>query len=321
MDPLHGVLHSDRLDRFVRRFGLRECELEANFDSWHKRVILSPSSAFLFPRYEDDVAQVQREAAALGALDTVALAPALIGVWDEPDISPHPFLQTERRFGTNYADIEDDLSLEQVGDVLERLGAATATWHALSTDDVPDILRSPPEPFSDAFLQAETLRERLEEAQDRLCAKLPADLAPFRSWADVWESLLAPLTGLAPVLTHGDIHETQLIVDEELRLAAVLDWDHAALAHPTRDFNFGEWGFGIFAWEERFDALYERYWEAYRRARSVSLPDHRSVLLYRAMGDALYACKGLETRPDSWWMAHRLRRCAEHIRAVTLSAS
>ena len=72
------------------------------------------------------------------------------------------------------------------------------------------------------------------------------------------------------MLTHGDVHETQLLVDDDLRLLAVLDWDHAGVAHPTRDFNFGEWGFGIFSWEERFDVLYERYWESYRRCAQAS---------------------------------------------------
>ena len=320
MDPLEGVLHADRLDRFCLRFGLRRAALEANFDGWHKRVILSPDSAFLFPRYDEDVPQVRREAAALAFLHNVDLVPTLIGAWDEPGISPYPFLQTERRFGTSYDDIEDELNLEGVANVLERLGAATAAWHSVATDDLPDVLSTVPEHDGvvDSLLSSATLRGRLEGAQQRLASVLPPDVAPAMSWVGVWERLLRPLTELPLVLTHGDVHESQLLVDDHLELVAVLDWDHAGLAHPVRDFNFGEWGFGIFAWEERFDELYRRYWDGYRSQREQSLPDHHSVLLLRTLADAI---RKLE-RPglSSWFDALRLRRCAVHVRDVTVRA-
>jgi hypothetical protein len=188
MQPLHGVLHEARLEAFCRRFGLRRDDLEANFDGWHKRVILSPDSAFLFPRYEDDVAQIEREAAALDVLADLDLVPALRGLCREPDIAPHPFLHTERRSGTSYADLEDDLTLGEIGDVLERLGAATATWHAVGTDDLPDLLRSVPEvdAVTASFLDASTLRGRLGDVLGRLASVLPDDVRPRRSWIDVW---------------------------------------------------------------------------------------------------------------------------------------
>ncbi len=320
MDPLHAVLHEDRLDRFCRRFGLRRDQLEADFSGWHKRVILSPQHAFLFPRYHDDVAQIEREAAALAVLDDLHLAPKLDGLWNEPDISPYPFLQTERRVGTSYAELEDDLTLDEVGLVLERLGATTARWHAIGSDDLSGLMKTIPAPdgWSGVWLDAQVLRQDLAAHAAQLAEILPDDLAPSASWVDVWHRVLLPLTELAPVLTHGDVHETQLLVDDDLELLAVLDWDHAGLAHPVRDFNFGEWGFGIFSWEERFDILYERYWESYRRARDVALPDHRALLLYRALSDAVWAAERLAVEPTSWWSAHRLRNCALHIRSVTI---
>jgi aminoglycoside phosphotransferase (APT) family kinase protein len=319
MDPLEGVLHTARLDDFCRRFALRRGDLEANFDGWHKRVILSPAHAFLFPRYDEDVAQVEREAAALAALADLDIAPKLVGRWDEPDISPYPFLQTVRRSGTTYADLEDDLTLDEIACVLEQLGAATARWHVLAIDELPGPLNEAPDRdlWSGGLLEAESLRPRLADAARRLADVLPDDLAPRSSWVDVWHATLSPLTELAHVFTHGDIHETQLLVDDDLTLLAVLDWDHAGVAHPTRDFNFGEWGFGIFSWEERFDVLYERYWEAYRLARDAALPDHRSLFLYRTLSDAVRETERLGAGPSSWWSAHRLRNCALHIKNVT----
>jgi aminoglycoside phosphotransferase (APT) family kinase protein len=323
VNPLHGVLHSHCLELFVQRFGLDARELEADFSGWHKRAILSPSSVFLFPRYDTDVALVEREAAALGVLAELPVVPKLAGLWREPQIGPYPFLETERRFGTSLDDlIEDDLSFAEVGDVLERLGAATAVWHDIDVAGLPDVLRSPPEPdpWLEVLGEGAGLRERLGSACETLAARLPRDVAPAASWVDTWDALLAPLAALAPVLTHGDVHETQVLVDDELELVAVLDWDHSGVAHPVRDFNFGEWGFEIFAWEERFDELYRRYWDGYRSRRTVDLPDHRSVLLFRTLGDALWSSHRLDEQPESWLDALRLRRCAEHVHAVTRSA-
>ena len=322
-DPLEGVLHEARLDDFCRRFVLRRGDLEADFTGWHKRVILSPAHAFLFPRHEEDVEQVEREAAALAVLDDVRFVPTLIGLWREPDISPYPFLQTERRAGTSYASLEDDLTLDQIGRVLEHLGTATAQWHAVPIERLTGVLREAPdrELWSGGFLESASLRPQLEHAAERLAAVLPDDIAPRASWVDVWHATLSPVTELEPVFTHGDVHETQLLVDDDLSLLAVLDWDHAGVAHPTRDFNFGEWGFGIFSWEEHFDVLYERYWEAYRQARDVALPDHRSLLLYRVLHDAVRETDRLVGGPSSWWSAHRLRNCALHIKNVTESSS
>lgn len=323
MNPLYAILRPPELEAFVRRFGHAADELEPNFDGWHKRAIMTSTRVFLFPRYETDVALVEREAVALASLADIEMVPNLMSLHRDPDISPYPFLETERRFGTNYSVIEDDLSLEQVGDVLEQVGAATAHWHEVDTTRLSETLHEVPyvDPrwWTDV-LDRDLLRKHVEDAYETIARMVPSDVAPEPSWVDVWEGLLAPLTSLEPVLTHGDVHETQLLVDDDLRLEAVIDWDHACVANPVRDFNFGEWGYGIFAWEVHFDELYGRYWQAYRRERSVALPDHRSLLLFRTLGEAVWACTKLNQTPDSWWHAHRLRRCAEHLRAVTCDA-
>lgn len=321
MDPLHGVLHEARLAAFCRRFRLRRDELTADFSGWHKRVLLSPDDAFLFPRHDEDIPLVERQAVAHEALAGVGVVPASRGLWRDGDISPYPFLQTERRFGTGYAELEDDLAFEEVALVLERLGASTAAWHSVPTAELPDVLREPPEgrDFVASFLDPRTLRERLGTIQETLSSVLPSDVSPAPSWVEVWEGTLGPLALVPPVLTHGDVHETQLIVDDDLEIVAVLDWDHACLAHPGRDFNFGEWGYGIFSWEHRFDELYRRYWDAYRSRREASLPDHRSILLLRVLTDAMRASASLAS-DRSWWSAHRLRNCAEHIAVLTREA-
>ena len=85
------------------------------------------------------------------------------------------------------------------------------------------------------------------------------------------------MQSLSPVLTHGDVHGEQLMVNEGT-LTGVIDWETAALDNPIRDFNFGEWGLGWYRAHERdFAALRERLWTSYAAARTVSLPDWQTV--------------------------------------------
>ena len=65
------------------------------------------------------------------------------------------------------------------------------------------------------------------------------------------------------MLVHGDVNEGQILVDEGLRVTGVLDWETAHLGHPLKDFDLGEWGYGIFAWDAHFHLLRRRMWEAY----------------------------------------------------------
>src|SRR5207245_2142926 len=131
-------------------------------------------------------------------------------------------------------------------------------------------------------------RQAVEKWWAKLDAFLPADLCPPQTVVERWVAVLRPLAALAPVLTHGDVHGTQILLDREASVSTVLDWDHAAVAHPLRDFNFGEWGYGIFRHEAQFDVLYESYWDGYRRARGADLPDVRPLLLFRALKDAAW---------------------------------
>src|SRR5688572_19415195 len=65
------------------------------------------------------------------------------------------------------------------------------------------------------------------------------------------------------------------------QLRGVIDWESAAVDHPIRDFDFGEWGKGWYrAHEADFAALRERLWTSYAAARSVDLPTWQTVHLF-----------------------------------------
>jgi hypothetical protein len=76
---------------------------------------------------------------------------------------------------------------------------------------------------------------------------------------------------------HGDINEGQILVDDTLAVTGILNWETAGAGYPLKDFDFGEWGYGIFAWEQRFDILRQQMWEAYARARDGKLPSWQAV--------------------------------------------
>lgn len=220
-----------------------------------------------------------------------------------------------------YATLEDGLSPDEVARMLATLGEATATWHSVEIEGLPPILEAAPP--SDALwaqvLEPELCTKELVDAFEELSRLLPEEARPPEEWVGVWEEALAPLAAARRVLTHGDVHETQILVGSDLEVTTVIDWDHSGVAHPVRDFNFGEWGFGIFRWEERFDVLYEAYWEPYRAARDAKLPDHRSVLLFHVLGDAVGLAGYVSRTPDSWFHLQRLRHCLDHLAATSRS--
>jgi aminoglycoside phosphotransferase (APT) family kinase protein len=87
--------------------------------------------------------------------------------------------------------------------------------------------------------------------------------------AAAWADLLARAARHAPVLIHGDIHEDQLLADDG-RLTGVLDWETARIDHPFWDFDFGEWGTGIWRRRRRdFGTLWDRGWGAYAEVRGL----------------------------------------------------
>jgi aminoglycoside phosphotransferase (APT) family kinase protein len=89
---------------------------------------------------------------------------------------------------------------------------------------------------------------------------------------DRWARAVQPLFDLPDVTVHGDIHEGQLLVDDTGTLTGVIDWETAGTCHPLKDFDFGEWGFWLFAeFEPAFAQLRQAAWTAYASARSLAI--------------------------------------------------
>ena len=202
-------------------------------------------------------------------------APRLLGQWRDPRVSPYPFIAVSRLPGRTWSRLEADATLDQLITVLSGLGQAIASWQRLNLRDLPRRIRSRrPQRLRDfaRLLGIDALREAASQVACRL------DLPSRRATA--WLRELEPLASMAPVLVHGDINEGQILVDDSLHVTGILDWETAGVGHPLKDFDFGEWGFGIFAWEPKFDVLRRHMWESYTRARGGELPSWRAVHLF-----------------------------------------
>lgn len=279
-DPIHAILIEPQLARFRRVCDLEGQDLEVNFDGWHRHAILSRDRVFLFPRHRQWVTALRREAALLDAIDgRCPVVPQLVGQWHDPAISPYPFLAVSRLPGRTWGTLEQGATLDQVIALMHELGGAIASWHSLDT-------RSLPARFRRSLSGFRNLNDTLSDASLRAAAtRLAALIGTGAPSIDAWIDEIEPLRGMAPVLVHGDVHEDQILVDRQFRVTGVLDWETAGVGHPLKDFDFSEWGVGIFKWIAHFDVLRRSLWEAYTEARGGDLPSWRAMHLYSCLAD------------------------------------
>jgi aminoglycoside phosphotransferase (APT) family kinase protein len=302
-EPINAILTPPALQTFRELTGFAAPPEEVRFDGWSKLAILAPDRVFLFPRNHIAAEDVVREIAALRGLETagVTVAPRLLGSWDEPDVYAYPFFCVERAPGRNWAELETGASVEQWRRLMASLGRAIAAWHRLGPGDLPSGLRQrfdrTPEHLA-GFLAAGTVDASVEKA----AVLLKASTADRDRWLDSARRVAT----MPHVLVHGDVCENQLIVDAEARVLAVVDWARPGIGHPLVDFDFGQWGFGIFAHEARFADFRRVLWGEYAAARGLMTPDWRDVHLVFSLAEAAYfAGREQAGQLDDWGRRRR----------------
>jgi aminoglycoside phosphotransferase (APT) family kinase protein len=113
------------------------------------------------------------------------------------------------------------------------------------------------------------LRRALSPATSAAAAAEAASRLGWPARGPAWAGLLGRAARHAPVLVHGDIHEDQLLADGG-RLTGVLDWETARIDPPFWDFDFGEWGTGLWRRHRRdFSTLWAQGWHAYAQVRGL----------------------------------------------------
>lgn len=317
---LQAILTPPDLSLFRQLTAVGDAELEVNFDGWSKLAVLSPDRVFLFPRrgQDEQLLHGARVSEALSALG-VHCVPRVVGQWGEGVLSAGPFVAYERRPGVLWQYVEDEADLPAMSRLLESLGGMIATWHRLDVSRLPAGLRGagrfgPKQPWLNDFLDP--------HLADDAAGRVLRLLDPPTSWASIWRTAVNELAALPPVLLHGDVTEGQLLVDAEGRVETVLDWDTAGVGHPLNDFDFGEWGVGIFRWEPDFACLRQAMWDAYRAGRpELELPGREQVHVLFTLAELAYFEQQDRAGRNDDWGRTRLTHCRDAIGPATEAAA
>jgi aminoglycoside phosphotransferase (APT) family kinase protein len=252
------VLIPPQAARFAAVTGADPDRLVLNVTGWNKLVLLDADRVFLFPRSAAGVEWFERELAVYQALAGTQLdvVPRLLERWEDPGIYPFPFAAVTRLRGEVLPEPEV---------LAAQLGRAIARWHELEPPPLPGA--RPPRHHDVAHHR--WLRRALTPATSADAAAEAASRLGRPARATAWADLLARAARHDPVLVHGDIHEDQLLADGE-RLTGIIDWETARVDHPFWDFDFGEWGTGLWRRRRRdFSALWARGWHAYAQVRGL----------------------------------------------------
>lgn len=310
-DRPFAILAPPALERFREVTGVGSARLETRFDGWSKLALLTDDAVYLFPRRgRDDSLLLGAEACSYLNKRGVACAPGVVGRWDEFMEVAGPCVAFERRAGRQWSDIEATVTLNDLTTMLASLGRSIATWHNLDVPALPPALRRrasfDPKPTITALLDGD--HEALVEE-----AGVRADVGdPVRQR---WLDLLEPVVAMSEVLVHGDVCENQLLVDEQNVVRTVIDWDTAGLGHPLHDFDFGEWGFGIYSWERHFAELRREMWTAYASVRDTDdLPDADAVNLGFVLAEFTYFARHRDGGTLDAWGGRRLANTAAALR-------
>jgi aminoglycoside phosphotransferase (APT) family kinase protein len=255
---VNAVLVPPQAERFASLVGADLDRLVLNVSGWNKLVLIDADRVFLFPRAAEGVEWFERELEVYRALagTRLTVVPRLLGRWEDAEIYPFPFAAVTRLRGQVPADPEA---------FIEQLGRAIAGWHELE----PPPLIGARVPRHHEVPYQRWLRRALDPATSAGAAAEAAGRLGRPELAPAWAGRLASAARLRPILVHGDIHEDQLLA-EDGRLTGILDWETARVDHPFWDFDFGEWGTGLWRYHRRdFGALWARGWQAYAQARGL----------------------------------------------------
>ncbi|WP_020573158.1 aminoglycoside phosphotransferase family protein [Actinopolymorpha alba] len=313
---VHAVLAPPDLRRFRELTGVGNANLDVSFAGWSKLAVLSDDRAFLFPRRGRDAALLRgaRTCEILSALG-VSCVPRVLGQWPDGAVSAGPFVAFERRPGASWQRVDERAGLDEVERMLASLGGVIATWHRIDVALLPpELLRGAHGATKQGWLSSFLDPDRADGAVDAVVRLL--DAKP--SWSAIWRATIRSLSTMTPVLVHGDVCENQLLVDAHGQVNTVLDWDTAGMGHPLHDFDFGEWGFGIFSWEPDFARLRRAMWDAYVAGRrEAELPTAGEVHLLFTLAELAYFEEQNRQGMNDAWGAARLARCRAAIGPAT----
>jgi aminoglycoside phosphotransferase (APT) family kinase protein len=300
---IHGVLNYDQLEHFCMRFNLEASNIHSNFKGWRKLVLCTNDRVFLFPRDPRGIEWLEREAMVykiMNELDHLPV-PKLIEIINDSDISYYKFVVITRLVGIPYSTLETDVSFKELTLLLSNLAKTITLWHEIPIESLPAKLNQDikfdetryswekqilnPETTIKAFDYVyNTILKYTTKYQQNLLDTLGSERT-----RSLWLDCLKEIVALPHVLLHADIHEDQILVDSKksMKITGILDWETAKIDNPVWDFNFLEWGFGIWKWWDYFSEFRRMMWKTYIEQRKIQLTSLEGLDLFYTLSEFL----------------------------------
>ena len=299
---VYGILNYEQLERFCERMNVIPSTLRANFDGWRKLVLISKDRVFLFPRDPQRIEGLDLEATAYEIMNDYPELPVpkFIERVKDTQISYYEFVVISKLEGTAYAKYEKEVNADDVNKMLTNLAEVFAQWHNMEINDVPSkiynskifnlvrykweehILESD---FQEAYdVIVDKVMKKVRELTPNLLDTLNSDKVDI-----LWKECLLEIRNLSPVFLHCDIHEDQILVEskESMKITGIIDWETVRVGNPVWEFNFYEWGFGIWKWSKNFPKYRRRMWEIYLEKRNIDLKYKEGLDLFYTLSEFL----------------------------------
>jgi aminoglycoside phosphotransferase (APT) family kinase protein len=217
---------------------------------------------FRFPRRRIAVPLMLRETALLGQIAPhVPLsipAPVFIGIPSEP--FPRPFAGYRSIAGVTACSVT--LSDDARAALAEPLARFLRALHAI--DPAPLVAAGlPPDEIGrlDGAKRLRLARERLPS----LVSAGVAGLEPFVAWLAAHPPRPVPVVERR--VLHGDLYRRHLVLDDEMRLAGVIDWGDVHLGDPALDIAIAHMllpAYAHGAFRDAYGTIDDRTWSAAR---------------------------------------------------------
>ncbi|MCE7743434.1 MAG: aminoglycoside phosphotransferase family protein [Candidatus Heimdallarchaeota archaeon] len=281
-----GILNFEQFEKFCKRFHIDSKEIKTNFDGWRKLILYTEERVFLFPRDPRGVEWLDTEISAYEFLNDYANLPIpkFIDRIKDKEISFYEFAEVSRLKGMPYSKLEDKIDIQEVTKMQLNLANLFALWHNIPVQKLPqkiiqrDIFDPNLYEFEIKLLNPATTKVASDFAYQKIqeYAKLHQIKHPSlwdESIRKKWGRIIQEIVSLDDVLLHGDIHEDQILVhsEENLEITGILDWETVWVGNPIWEFNFFEWGFGIWKWWDSFLDIRKIIWKEYQKKRNLKL--------------------------------------------------
>jgi len=300
---IYGVLNWDQLEHFCKRFNLKPSQIKTNFDGWRKLILYTEDKVFLFPRDPNVIEWLDVEISAYELLSDYKNLPVPLFIERVKDkqISYYDFAVVTRLKGLAYSKYEKEMTFDRLVKMLENLARLITQWHEIPLQEIPKKIKKGAI-FDETIYQWEikilnksTMKEAFDSAFEKLVEYIKTNvessfelLTTEKTKILLW-NCLNEVVALKPVLIHSDIHEDQILIDslENMEITGILDWETVRVGNPVWEFNFFEWGYGIWEWRKKFNELRRRMWKIYLEKRGIKLKNYEGLNAFYTLSEFL----------------------------------